>query len=95
MASLQYQVLVVRQGRNYFAHLYDFKCEAIGASADEAIARIGSQAAEILSKYRDEALDPPTPSDLTITSVRLPRPATQRQHPGDDTPFVPDDIRAS
>jgi hypothetical protein len=93
MASLQYQVVVVRQGRNYFAHLFDLKCEAIGASADEAIARINAQAAEVLSEYGDETLTLPTPSDLTITSVRLPRPVTQQS--GDDTPFVPDDIRAS
>jgi hypothetical protein len=93
MASLQYQVLVVHQGRNYFAHLFDLKCEAIGVSVDEAIARIGSQAAEILSEYGDEALDLPTPSDLTIASVRLPRPVTKRRL-GHDAPFVPDDLKA-
>jgi hypothetical protein len=72
----------------------DLKCEASGTSADEALAGIGAQAAAILSEYRDETLDPPPPSDLTITSVRLPRPVTQ-QRPGGDTPFVPNDLQAS
>jgi hypothetical protein len=40
MPSLRYQVAVVHQGRHYFAHLYDLRCEGIGLTAEEAVTHV-------------------------------------------------------
>lgn len=82
MQSLQYQVVVVRRGQNFCAHLFDLSCEAGGATAAEAVANIYKQARHILKGYEGTSYDPPPPSDITVTSVELPIPGTQ-QRPDD------------
>jgi hypothetical protein len=93
MASLQYQVIVVHQGRSYSAHLFDLKCEAIGASAAEVVAGVQAQAAKILSEYEDETLAPPLPCDLSIVGVELP--VSGRGQQLNDAHVAPDDAQAS
>jgi hypothetical protein len=44
MTPLEYQVLVVRQGHSYFAHLFDLNCDGFGVTADEAVTHVREQA---------------------------------------------------
>ncbi len=78
VSFLRYQVVVIHHEHNYFAHLFDLKCEAIGRTADEAIAAVNDRAAAILRGYEGQTIGPPTPSRVTITSIQIPMPATRK-----------------
>jgi hypothetical protein len=84
VASRPYKVAVLQRGLHYIAYLYDLDCEASGATADEAVANLRRDAEDVLKKYEDcPSYEPPWLSDITIVTMELPAPVTQRR--SDDT----------
>ncbi len=80
MTSLRYQIVVVYDSRNYFAHSFELDCSGGGATANEAVAEISEVARDILQACEDRARNPPTPCDLTLVTVDFTKLLTSGRH---------------
>lgn len=78
---LQYQVLVVQQGSNYFARILELECEGMGRTADEAITSVSTKAVALLQQY-DHSVRLPPPNSLSLASVKIQRPWTEARPQG-------------
>jgi hypothetical protein len=77
MTILRYQVLIRNQGIFYLASIFDLDCQAVGASASEAVEAARTKALATLRDFEGRIVDPPQPSQLILTRIELPTPSTQ------------------
>lgn len=78
MRALKYQVLVIEQNNGHLASVPDLRCQAIGASAADAIATVQKKALRVLQDYEGATVSPPQPSRLTLAMIELPAPSLGR-----------------
>lgn len=91
MASLTYQVIVRPHGRRYIATVPDLACQALGASAADAVVAVRDKALTKLDEYVDGPFDLPRPSQVELVRIELPvPPALHRARRASHLRVVPD-----
>lgn len=76
-AALRYQVVVIKRPGYHRVLLPDLRCQALGATSDEAIAYVREQALAVLREYEGHPVPPPA-ARLVIGCLELPIPAQPR-----------------